>query len=600
MPFMPYASRVNNGIVPLAQRAGGTNAVGEALTLLGRTVGQIDAQDRQTAEQVKQIDHEIAMRQDRNAREDAKVSGAVAMAEAQGRLRIFEETHQATPDFAQKYAAEVDRELSGVRQTIGQDEEVVQVFAEPLARFAATEKANAEIYTIRARAKAQGQSLDAAVDTFANSTTPDQIGHVFSVVDGMIDGLGSVDAAAKPAMKREARSRILTPLLSRTIAGGQHEAVAKALTSGTYDTVLEPNQKDGLLRMVEAQRTSLRVEEESRVSAQRKQLGEEKSAVQALIQGGVDVDPDRIANLARNYAAMGEKGEATQMAVLQTQASINRSYGRKSLAEQQAAISHLEAKAAAGKANAQEQIALKQLRTLTEKRQDDDVKPLKEAWHGGLQGRFTVAQQLAALPARERFDKAERVDKGLGAIVMLHPSVQDIALRGEDDLPAVEKHFATGVAQREFDAALGVAGREFAMTDQMEAAKRIYAYRARRAGITSFDKQLFTNSVSEALGGVRTPQGWKGGLGDWQGQRVILPVGVSQRGFTAAIQQQDFSKARLRGGAAVSKADILAHYAPVMVGRSDDGQRSLYEWRDKRGEPLLGPQGGRLITTVAP
>lgn len=600
MPFNVYASRINNSVVARASRQAQGSSAGDMVTLVGRTLGQIEDQTRQTDAAVSEIDHDIAMRERQRAQNDAHVAGAVALAEAQGRLRIFEENNRTEPDFSKRYADEVDKEISGVRSAFGTDPEVAQKFAEPLARFGATEKGNALIYEARTRAKAQGQSLEAAVDTFANSTSPDQIGQVLTVVDGLIDGLDGVDAVAKPAIKREARGRILTQVMTRTIAGGQHEAVAKALNGGTYDGVLDPAQKSGLLRMVDAQRTSLRVEEESRVATQRKQLGEEKTAVQALIGAGADVDPARIASLAQGYAALGEKGEATQMAVLQTQASINRSYGQKSLAEQQAAIGHLEAKAAAGKANVQEQIALKQLRTLADKRQDDDVKPLKDAWHGGLQGRFTVAQQLAALPARDRFEKAERVDKGLGAIVMLHPSVQDIALRGEDDLPAVEKHFAGGAAQREFDAVLGVAGREFAMSDQMEAAKRIYAYRARRAGIATFDKQLFTNAVSEALGGVRTAQGWKGGLGDWRGQRVILPVGVSQRGFTAAIQQQDFSKARLRGGAPVSKGDILAHYTPVMVGRSDDGQRSLYEWRDKRGEPLLGPQGGRLVTTVAP
>jgi hypothetical protein len=230
-------------------------------------------------------------------------------------------------------------------------------------------------------------------------------------------------------------------------------------------------------------------------------------------------------------------------------------------------------------------------RKLQEAMTRDEVKPLKDEYQTGMAGRLSAVSQLRALPYQTRIERAEAIKPGLSAIAVLPPATQEIALRGEEDIERVKDHFGERKAQAEFTRVLGVAGRAYAMDGEFEAAKAIYAFRAREKGVDKWDPILFQNSVREATGGVQSGGVWLGGLQPYKGtSRVMVPPGFSSTKFASSVATIPFESARIRGGARITRADALANYTPMLVEQGEN--RSFYEWIDASGQPLLHVSGG--------
>lgn len=595
-PFTSFASRVNAGVTPVAQRQR-ASGIGESLTALGRTTAAIADQDAQVDERVKDIDHDIAMRERTRDDNSLRVNVAVEQAKVVQRLRVFEEENRTRPDYETVYAAQVDKEVGTLRGLIGNNDRVLEQFDAPLTSLAESEKAGATIYAAQVRAKAQGQGLESTVDIYSNALSANPTGYAEAVsgVNAAIDGLEGVPDALKPHLKREAVGRMTSSMLAGQIDGGRFAQVGELLNSGKFDNVLDPATKHTLLQRVDAEGNAARIQSEHLEAEQKALFVEEKATIATLIAAGADVPFDRIEAAAKVAQTLGERNDAAELGIMRQQVSINRAYRGKSATERAAAIGALAAKEAAGKATPVEQISLKQLRTLNTALTQDEVKPLRQEYAKGVAGRVSVADGLLALPPQQRYEKAEAVHEGFGAFAVLPDTVRTIAIQGQEDLPAVAKHFEKGADRTAFKGVLGSSANEFqggALEGTLSAAKAIYAFRARRAGTETFDPQLFSNSVNEALGARKVDGVWHGGVSTWNNGRVILPDGYSQRMFSAMIDKTEFGAARILGGKPLTKAQVLAHYRPVYLGDSADGAVSQYQWVDVSGAPLGHKAGG--------
>lgn len=600
MAIEPYRSRAQ----PQVTLSGGVNpraftgilpAIGEAAESGARAIEQ----HQQAQEQIAQIDHRTATIEREQADTALSVKKSVEWAEYSQRMETRAKELATAPGGRETLETELKAGANTFLNGFDGNVEVEQRFAPNVALFNARLIGAADERAIVVKAKATADGADAAADAFINRALSDPGDATIAAeaarnIDTLYDGMTGIDPALIPALKRAKHAQLYTGMTRELARRGEIAKARALLDSDILKTSLEPTALSALRGVVDTEENAVRIAADHAEAEHKAALREEVSTLRTLVTAGADVPESRLDDAARVATGLGETGDAAELLVLRQQVAVNRQYRGKSAAERAAAISGLDAKAVAGKASAAEQIALKQLRALDTAMTSEEAKPLRTEYQKGASGRAAVADSLQSLPPAARFAKAEAVDKGFGAVAMLPDALRAVAIQGEDDLPAVAKHFEKGADRTAFNAAMGRAGDEFqgsAMEGVFSAAKAIYAFRARRAGLATFDQKLFTNSVNEALGAQRVNGVWHGGIGTWNNGRIILPDSYSQPMFDTMIGKTDFSLARMAGDKPLTKAQILAYYRPVYVGESDDGQFAHYQWRDRDGG-LLGRKGG--------
>lgn len=198
-------------------------------------------------------------------------------------------------------------------------------------------------------------------------------------------------------------------------------------------------------------------------------------------------------------------------------------------------------------------------------------------------GRATVARMLRGFgPAAERAARQVEPDDPLFAYSMaLRPEVQAAiyrgqALKGEQSIPAEEFREAwrdeTGAAMQGMPAAF----RETAF----EATKMIYRNIATKRGLDSFDRVLFRGALREALGGVASGNAAarRGGVGEWNGAKIMLPPDMSQAQFDARLGGWKPSRAHRGDKTKIGGTELRDRFTPV---RQPNGR---YRFRSQRGE----------------
>ena len=116
----------------------------------------------------------------------------------------------------------------------------------------------------------------------------------------------------------------------------------------------------------------------------------------------------------------------------------------------------------------------------------------------------------------------------------------------------------------------------------LQMAVRIYAQASAKMGLEDFDEDIFDSAINSAMGGTRRGDERLGGIGEYNGAKMVLPNGMSQSRFDGLIGALDFSKAKVkplyRNGTAIP-ADVLRRdWTPVL---SPSGQ---YRFQNSRGE----------------
>lgn len=195
-------------------------------------------------------------------------------------------------------------------------------------------------------------------------------------------------------------------------------------------------------------------------------------------------------------------------------------------------------------------------------------------------GQLAVARQLRQLGPAGAKAAADQVLPGdsLFAYSMgLRPEVQQGIFRGK----GLRKEYPVKATDaqplwRELTgnalARMPAASREAAYLSAIE----LYRQAASTKGKDEFDPALFRGAVREALGG--NVAGMTGGIGEWNGVKVMLPPDMSQRQFDARLGSYKPSRAYRGDKSRISGDELRERFSPIMQ------PNGRYRFQSARGE----------------
>lgn len=238
---------------------------------------------------------------------------------------------------------------------------------------------------------------------------------------------------------------------------------------------------------------------------------------------------------------------------------------------------------------------------------DDDVRRLQGDMQGEAAQRLKVLRTITLFRDPRAIEGAARQLTGEGdgdfriaATLIATPGGEQLAtevLRGRDALAVTDKAFNQGIAQNDFaqNAAPALAGMppDYAR-DVFDAAKAVYAERARQQGVTTWSGELWRGAVNAALGGEPKSGRQYGGLAKFGDKWVSIPPGWTGDGVfkrIATMDGDDLGRARVSDpgmwpdGSKVYTGQ-LREMTPVRLG----GTR--YGFLTRAGR-LLGTRSGR-------
>lgn len=173
-------------------------------------------------------------------------------------------------------------------------------------------------------------------------------------------------------------------------------------------------------------------------------------------------------------------------------------------------------------------------------------------------------------------------------------------LRGRDALATSEKAYNGGLAQMAFNSAAGpalVGMPPDYSRDVFDAARSIYGERARQRNVTSWNPQLWRDSINAALGGETKGGAQYGGVVTFKGKPVSIPPGWQ---VNDVFHRLSIMGRPETAKAAVTDAPFWPDGKPVTIGQLRDltpvrlgGTRYGFQ---TRGGRLLGTKSGRPYT----
>lgn len=606
MALTPFQSRVRATVVPVRAPQQSTG-IGDALTVLGRTAGQIADNNAQTEERVAAVDHQIAMRERERGDDDLALSVAVEQAKAAQRLRIFDEENQNAADYEKRKIEAVDKEVSAINGMIGANDRVAKRFAVPLTTFASTEKADAQVYAKRVYTKAVGAQFEAAVDTTSNLAYSDPV-KAEPVIAALIEahrGRTDIPAALKLGMERVILAPIRASQLNGRVDRGDYDAVEKEINSGQWASALSNDDQKRLINKIGTERNAARIESERAQSRAREDARDSLQAMETTSAAGAVPAGKDIARLRSNITeAGGDASDLARVAVLEAESSVARYYPQGTASQKMSRDADaLRAKLVTGRASDHEKMALNYLDKRIDKATSEEAKQGKSYLANGVPGRMQALSELSATDPKARFEVAEKIEKGLGYLAMVTEPVQAGALRGMEDLKANAKLIDDKKASAAFTAAtrtaqLGLS--EEALQGHMQVANALYVDWTKQAGASEaeFNPTLYQRAVRMAFGGVQQDGKWVGGLGLYRGRSVVLPDNYSDDQFDRTIARLTFADAVYSDGSKATKADVIANYAPVYVGDNSAG-KPVYVFRN-RARQELKMKDGRAFPVAMP
>ncbi|MFZ4687847.1 MAG: hypothetical protein ACOYLS_01285 [Polymorphobacter sp.] len=215
----------------------------------------------------------------------------------------------------------------------------------------------------------------------------------------------------------------------------------------------------------------------------------------------------------------------------------------------------------------------------------------------GKEGAFAVARQIAPKDAAAAHMVGLSMIPGAGGM----KNVADIQT-GRELLRANPKVIDT----RRADAVFAEAGLTQILKARpqltgaiSETSRALYASRWVRAGNSEWNDGAFMNAVNAALGGYRDASNtMRGGIGEWNNSKTILPSGVSQNEFEAAIGAiDDAALAKVPGGAPIDNRGRLVPANWIRRGQLVSIGDGRYEV-EIDGTPVKRASGGNFVLAI--
>ena len=206
-------------------------------------------------------------------------------------------------------------------------------------------------------------------------------------------------------------------------------------------------------------------------------------------------------------------------------------------------------------------------------------------------GQLTVARQIRQLGPRAATAAAQQVLPGdsLFAYSMgLRPELQASVYRGvglRKEFPVAEDKAQQIWRETTGDAlsSMPAASREAAYLT----AKELYRQAASAKGKDEFDPVLYRGAVREALGG--NPTNRTGGVGEWNGAKILLPPTMSQQQFDARLGGYKPTRAYRGDKSKIGGAELRDRFTPVLQ------PNGKYQFRSERGEYAVIEDGRTLL-----
>ena len=612
-----YSSRLNAQVVaaPAAQEALG---IGQVVSALGRTAGAIAEQDQAARDKASEVDFAIAEREKARARDDAAAKASVALAQNDGEYSRWVIDNQNDAQFESKANAKVDADMNAVRGLLGDDEKLTELYAPVLARTAETRKTQAFSHVAALRAKASGEALDAGQTAWGNvvDSHPERTEEAAAAMTAAITANSSIPDALKPQLIRSVTGGLWLKGLGAQVVGGRFDAVSAELEAGTYDGVLPKGGKDGLQRMIGAQRTLAAQAAASAASDEKRAANDALAVLRSQIDHGDSVPVGTIhAAIARGKAAGVDDKVLVDAAYLGQDMVYDSKIMGLDTPGLTATVDSLRAKRDAGKLKGNEARFLdrgeKELKDRTEK-QADTLAPLLKPG-ASIEQRVQGVEQLAAMPLDQRMAAAHAAgDDAAGMYAVLNPrgrvqAVQGAAARKDrplDFLPPVPNAPGGGtdqaprkrLAQQVFDSELGALKDDMAggYDPLFNAALDLMAGNA-----TNWRPGGLTTAVQVLSGRTwRADHTAQGGIGTVAGKKVELPPQWSEHEVEVSYARSALSGAVYDNGDAANPADVRRTYR---LKYFQDGANGSTEYRfvSPSGRYLQGANGGDYVWVLA-
>lgn len=504
------------------------------------------------------------------------------------------------------------------------------------------------------RVEKLGADVDRSIDISANRArrTKDAatFGQELDEFEAGIEQL-NVPADLKSRLVRDGRDRIARSFLEGLNERDPRQSQA-LLESGAFDDYLKPETLDVLRSEAGVEIRREETEQRARLAAEAAQAREDITVFQKRLDDGLpvsDAEIQRFQGLAQKY---GFEADVYDLGKARIVNNANRVYRSATPIQLDQRVKQLDASIArAGdKAKPEEVIERDHLQTLLSRRSEElkedplsfgarglgmNIQPIDWSDPASLQarsraaravtqatgapirlltneeaqilssqvaaggaGRRNVAEQLARLGPRDALIAARQVagdDEVLQRAVTLGPSTRALALAGPDYLQKNPKLVPERESLEAYNQAVSRSlrhlGGEFDAAT-LETARNIYAGFAGRNGWTGeLRADWFGTAVNMALGATKRGGEWQGGLGTYNGRKILLPSTMTQREFDAALTKLDRPIRASTGapvwsdGTPVKVGQLRSQFAPVAVR---DG---VYRFENARGE-VIGQRGG--------
>ncbi len=598
---------------PVIRQPSAATFIGEALQLAGQAGQQFEDRRRATDQQVEEIDHRIAM--DEQKRQDdalflEKAPEWVAIEEKAKRRAAELRNEGSYRDHPERVRQELDATFRAFDESLAGNERVRQRFRLSVVQSAARIDAQEQEWARLKGFKVQGEALQAVVDTRGNQlsrSTPEKVGEDYTAyvaeVDGLIDA-GSYSDEDAALMKRAVRSSLAPKLNEALFNAGQPQVVQKMVDAGFFDGLDLDVSK--ISAQVAGEQKALDLAAERAKEEQLAEARTQRDALEALIAAGATPTQEEVNKVNAALTAAGAPAdEMIEFGALTVQIGLNRQFSEASdpdgIGAAQAAAA-IRAKQAAGKASREEEIAAAHLEGVAAERAKKAGAQRKELASQGPQGQLAVLADLDRLPLEQRAMAAQAA--GIPPnLAGLNGRYRELAVEGRVQRKARSKDFGE---QAQVDGAFRAMTGSFAsqlgsnFPGMMDLAWDIYAGQLASYGRTGWEPATFNDSVQKAFGRtMRADTGERqGGIGAVGKNQVLLPSYLTNEEFERQVRSLTFQSARYRDGRGVAPADVVDNYRPEYFDDDEQG-RAVYRMVDAGGNLLMQADQRTPYTFIA-
>lgn len=464
--------------------------------------------------------------------------------------------------------------------------------------------------SIQAQSEGMGKTFATHGNRFRRGVSLDEFNATLADLNDDIDAL-NVDGDVKARLRREKDQRLYVAYLDGLIENGAYGDAEKMLDTGHLDGLLDEKAMQGLRRDIdltrqrgerEAELAQERAAREAELERRRAADAQEAEmdAIRAMAKDG-NATPADLRRAARIAAEVGSPTDRYEIDKLTTENDTVARYGQQPIPAISTSIRALEARVAKAGVNApvSDRVTLETLRDLRDRKMKEQAAEFAPMLRQGPQGKMSVLQSLDAYDREAKFEIANQAEAGLGYVALLGPALRPMAVEGREvrkQQPDLAPKAQIGPQMRR---ATGRVGRKLGSEygPVMETASDIYAAWAAQNGEEKFNSARFDEILSGVLGASRGQDGaWRGGLGSYRGEKVLLPSHLTNAEFASTIARSPFANARYGNGKPADKSFIVNSMVPEMVDELDGG-RTVYRFVDNAGGTLRNEKGGeyRLI-----